>query len=1031
MNIHAKKSKNRFRVNVLSASISAALLPLATHVQAQEPGSEIEEVVVTGSRITRFEGDYTAPVLSLGTERLEQSGNTNIEDFVSEVGALVGSSGSFETQRTGGGSQAGVNALNMRNLGNNRTLTLVNGRRHVSAIATGEPLVDTNTIPVALIERIDVLTGGASAVYGADAVSGAVNFILKDDFEGFDVRTQFGMSDDGDAEDAFASFVWGTNFDSGRGNITVSYEHRQQEMLETFERDYGLFGRQYLQNNPAEFRQDDDPNVPDRLLTPPGSRQYTYTAPDGRYDILGFDPATGQQLTYPSPIALTAEGTPFDEGIPVSGFAQINGDGTPTAYFSSSLIPDLETNSFNVLGRYDLTESATAFGEFKFVRAEAVNPRNSSFTTVLDLSLDNPFIPDAFDDVLARIENPSINLARDDLEMRSLNDNRRDTTRLVLGLRGDATDWLNYEVSANYGETEVTAKLTNQRLEDRYFAALDAVTDPATGQATCRSNLDASAVPNNDAIVSSWDPAVWGDAANMTFTPGPNSGCVPFNPFIDGAPYYFTPGALNPNDPNAASQFFITGSGVPLVDNGEVKQTVFNGFIAGDSSGLGLELPAGSIDFVLGAEYRKEEVANTPDPIRSNPNGLTPLSFVRPSAAEYDVTEAFAEVSVPVFEDAAPLLQGLRVDGAYRYSDWSTIGQTTAWSVGLNWTISDSLILRGSVGQSVRAPNLVELFEPDNEASFRPDDVCEQANLPFQTQATVANCAAELSALGLDPNTFVSASPVGRPGLRGGNPNLSEEISDTQTLGFVYTPEWLPGLVAAVDWWEIEMSDGVLYPSDDEIVERCYDQPSTDNQFCQLFTRATDGLVGIIIDLEQRPVNVSNLYTSGVDFSFQYPLDLNDLGTVSFAVNGTFLDSLKTQPTVDPRQIEEAGLDDTLLGRQAPEWVANLNANWIRGAMSVTYRYRYQSGVNIYRDDEIARQPDISAYLGPSELSVHDVQGSYSFDNGIQAYLGVNNFTKQEPDPTYLNLPVGPRGRVVYAGLSISLESLTDLNPFR
>ena len=1024
-------NSKRFRANVLSASISAALIPLAANVQSQGANEGIEEVVITGSRITRFEGDSVAPVLSLGAERLQQSGNTNMEDFISEVGALVGSSGSFDTQSSGGGAQAGVNALNMRNLGNNRTLTLVNGRRHVSAIATGEPLVDTNTIPIALVERIDVLTGGASAVYGADAVSGAVNFVLKDDFEGFSARTQFGMSDEGDAEDAFASFTWGTNFSDGRGNITASYEYRSQERLETFQRDYALFERQYLQNNPAEFREDDDPNVPDRILIPPGSRQYTYTAPDGRYDILGTDIASGEVYGYPSPIALTAEGTQFDEGQPVSGFAQIDGSGTPTAYFSSSLIPDLETHSFNLIGRYDLNDYATAFGEFKFVRSDAVNPRNSSFTTVLELSLDNPFIPDSFDDILAGIQDPSINLARDDLEMRSLNENQRDTSRFVVGLRGDLTDWLNYEVSANYGSTDVTAELTNQRLEDRYFASLDAVTDPATGQPTCRSNLDPSAVPNNDAIVSSWNPDAWGDPNNMTFTPGANSGCVPFNPFIDGTSYYFTPGQLNPDDPNSAAQAFITNAGVPLVGTGEVNQTVFNGFVAGDTSGLGLELPAGPVDFVFGAEYREEEVSNTPDPVRSNPTGLTPLSFVRPSGASYDVSEFFTEVSAPLFEDLGPFLQGLRLDGAYRFSDWSTIGETTAWSVGLNWTLNDNLILRGSVSQSVRAPNLVELFEPENEASFRPDDPCEEANLGFQTDFTVANCLAELSALGIDPNTFVSASPVGRPGVRGGNPNLSEEISDTQTFGFVYTPTFLPGLVTSVDWWEIDMSDGVLYPSDDEIVERCYDQPTVDNQFCDLFERATEGLVGIIVNLEQRPVNVSSLYTSGVDFSANYPLDLGDMGTVQLALNGTYLDSLKTQPTVDPRQIEEVGLDDTLLGEQAPEWVANVNANWFRGPVSVTYRLRYQSALNIYRPDEVAREPDLTNYFGTDNLLVSDVQGSYSFNNGLEAYFGVNNLTKQEPDPTYLNLPVGPRGRVVYVGLNANFADLTSLNPFR
>jgi len=219
MPAHHSKKNNPHKIHVLSAAISFALLPSSNHLHAQDGADtpQLEEVVVTGSRITRFEGDYVAPVLSLGAEQMEQSGKVNIEDFVSEVAALIGSTGSFESMSGSNGTRTGINSLNMRNLGTSRTLVLVNGRRHVSSIATGEPLVDTNTIPTALIERVDVLTGGASAVYGADAVSGAVNFVLKDDFEGFSMRTQGGMSGQRDAEEYFAAFVWGANFADGRG----------------------------------------------------------------------------------------------------------------------------------------------------------------------------------------------------------------------------------------------------------------------------------------------------------------------------------------------------------------------------------------------------------------------------------------------------------------------------------------------------------------------------------------------------------------------------------------------------------------------------------------------------------------------------------------------------------------------------------------------------------------------------------------------------------------------------------------------
>lgn len=1023
-----KVNLNRYRISTLSAAISVALLPLASPTYAQDE-PQLEEVVVTGSRITRFEGDYTAPVLSLDSGQIEASGKVNIEDYVSEVASLIGSTGSYESANGNSGTRTGINALNMRNLGNNRTLVLVNGRRHVSSVATGEPLVDTNTIPTALIERVDVLTGGASAVYGADAVSGAVNFVLKDNFEGLSVRTQGGMSSERDAEESMASVVWGANFADGAGNVTASYEYRKQERLQIFERDYGLDERLYIVNNPAEYRQADDPNVPDKIVL--GNRTYIFTAPDGRYDIEGFNTATGRSLGF-GDLILNASGQPFQIGQPVSGSAMIGGDGTPTQFFTSQLLPESETNAVNLNARYDLSDKATVFSEFKYSTTDAANPRSSSFTSVLELTLDNPFIPDAFDDILANIQDPKINLARDDLELRSSNDITRETTRIVLGVRGDMTDWLNYEASYNHGVTEVENRLLNMRREDRYFAAMDAVVDPSTGQATCRSNLNPSAVPPIDVIVSSYNAAVWGDGVNGSFEPGPNSGCVPFNPFVDGTASYFSPGKTAASNPNAEAMAFIAGNGVPLVDYGKISQTVYNGFVAGNTSGIGFALPAGPVDFVVGGEYREERVSNDVDSIRSNPNGLTSLNFERDSISSFDVKEVFTEVSVPIFEDIAPFMQALRMDGAYRFSDYSTIGETSAYSLGLNWTLNDSIIVRGSFGESVRAPNLAELFSPDNEGSFQPEDVCEQANLGSQSANSIANCATALSALGVDPATFVSASPVGRPGVIGGNPTLEEETSETQTLGVVFTPTFLPGLVAAIDVWDIELTQGILYPSDDEIVAQCYDAPSLDNPFCSLFSRAPTGIVGAIIDLEQRPVNVSALSTSGVDFSVNYTMGLGmDMGSLALGLNGSYLNELKTQPTVAPKQVEEVGLLTTLLGQQAPEWVVNFSANWERGPLSVNYRLHHQSELSIYKQEEIERQPDISNYMHTDSLFVHDIQANYDFYNGIEVYLGVNNIADREPDLTYLNTPIGAKGRYFYMGLTANFEDMSNLNPFR
>lgn len=1023
----------RFRQGLVASG--ASLLALIAHGQAMaqtQAGSddndtELEEIVVTGSRITRTEGQTVAPVLTLDAERFQRSGKTNVEDFVSEFPALVGSSGSFDTNESG--ALTGVNFLNLRNLGTNRTLVLVNGRRHVGADATGEPSVDTNSIPTALIERVDVTTGGASAIYGADGVSGVVNFILKQDFEGLAVRGQAGMSDKADAADYFSAVTWGKNFADGRGNITASFEYRKTESLKLNQRSFGLKDPTFLTNNPLEFDQEDLPGVPDQVIS--RDLRFVFTAPSGRFDIFGFDTVAGADLEF-GDLILNNRGEPFDEGTFVDGFLALGGDGTPVNFFTEEFFPKTNAYSFNQTARYDFSDKVRAFSEFKYTRTNARNPGEPSFTSYLTLGLDNPFIPQQFLDALSTIEDPFINLARDDIELRPVEDNRRETFRGVGGFRGDLTDWLNYEVSFNRGVTKVKAKLDNLRREDRYFAAIDAVIDPDTGQPTCRSNLDPTAVPPNDPVVSSYNPDVFGDPANSTFTPGPNSGCIAFNPFVAG---------LDNPEVNAAAIDFITGSGVPVIDKGKVTQTVLSGFFSGDSSGLGLELPAGPVDFVLGGEYRKEKTLNDVAALRNNPNALTFFAVEQDIKSSFDVGEVFTEISVPIFEDLGPLMKSLRLDGAYRFSDYSTIGSTHTYSFGGNWALDDSVTVRGSYARSVRAPNLAELFSPDNEAFFGPEDPCNANNLDAQTANTIANCATALSALGIDPTTFIPSSAVNRSGVIGGNPDLKEETSKTWTIGLVLEPEFLPGFVATFDAWRIRLADGVLFPDPDEIVEQCFDAPSLDNQFCDLFTRDAGG---IIEDLRQTPVNVSSVLTSGFDFSVRYDHDLGadagflsrmldgDAGSLSFNLSGSHLRKLVTQATLAPIRVDEAGQVDTLLGGRAPEWVLNLDVTWNRGPLAVNYGINYQSGLDLFDKDDLERDPDISEFLRTRRLIQHDVQIDYDVSDRLAVYAGINNIADRKPDPTFLNTPVGATGRFLYVGLELSFDSLANLsNPFR
>jgi outer membrane receptor protein involved in Fe transport len=250
----------------------------------------------------------------------------------------------------------------------------------------------------------------------------------------------------------------------------------------------------------------------------------------------------------------------------------------------------------------------------------------------------------------------------------------------------------------------------------------------------------------------------------------------------------------------------------------------------------------------------------------------------------------------------------------------------------------------------------------------------------------------------------------------------------------VFTPTFLPNFVATVDYWKISMEGGILYPSADEIVEQCYSAPTLDNQFCQMFTRVSqgvEGVLGVVDALEQRPVNVSQIQTSGIDFSLSYQTDLGyDAGSLSLSFAGTKLEELMTQPTVAPKLVDEVGQVSTLLGGQAPEWVFNFDAAWERGPVTIAYGAHFQSALDRYTADEVARSPDISELMGTKDLFVHDIQADYRFNEGLRAYLGVNNLSDRLPDVTYLNVPVGARGRYVYMGLSASFESLSGIGLF-
>lgn len=954
-------------------------------IQAPAPAAPTEtdrnEVVVTGTRITQPDFQFSNPIISVGADTIQNAGTTNLTNLLQDIPALVGSSTSNDNAGSNAGiGQTGLNLLNLRNLGTARTLVLVNGRRHVAA-DPNSTAVDTNTIPIELVDRIDVLTGGASAIYGADGVSGVVNFVTKTDFEGLSLRAQVGAPEKDGAENIFASLTGGQNFMDGKLNIAGSVEYSRDESLSFFQRyNAGQFGR--LARNPADVA--DNPAVPDRL--PTFGTRFFDSSRGGAIDV-NFDGAPDYN----------GAGQPWDPGTFVPPFFQVGGSGTLQDEYVGDLLPKSERTATNLFLNYKITPNVRLFSELKFVRVDTSSQSQPSFDFFLTINPDNPFVPaNIAADALAS-ESPIL-VSRDnfDLGVRG-EDVRRDTTRAVIGLAGELEGLFDWEVSYVQGETKVRNKIINNRFNDRFFYALDAVAGPG-GTITCRSNLDPTAAPNQ-LFATVPTPG--------TFTPGANSGCVPLNLFGDGAPS------------QAATNWVMQSS----VANYRVQQKVAQGFISGDLDAL-FTLPAGSVKYALGGEWRREEASS--EPPREDQLGLTFGNVLAPSRGSFEVREAFAEVTVPILKDL-PFAYDLTVDAAARYSEYTTVGDTDTWKIGAVWAPIEDVRFRATRARAVRAPNISELFEPGSQTFEFITDPCDIAEQNQGTSTRAANCATLLTALGQNPTTFVDPNSASIPGLQRGNTGLGEEEGDTTTYGVVFQPRFIKGLSMSVDYYDIELTNAINSASAQEIADQCVDLPTTANQFCALLTRsATDGGIASFII---QPVNVASFTTSGYDFSINYTLDPADLGATgdwglfNFRLIGNKLEELTfvNLPGATPDQDKDEIF--------APEWQANLDLTWTKGPFLVNYGFNYFSETDRYTREELANNPDIAPaqFLKYSERATHDVQVRVETPNGVAAYFGVNNVGDQKPDFGQTFYPVPATGRVFYAGVTAKLGAIGDM----
>jgi len=624
---------------------------------------------------------------------------------------------------------------------------------------------------------------------------------------------------------------------------------------------------------------------------------------------------------------------------------------------------------------------------------------------------DNPYLPAQLTDVANRAG--GLFITRDPTDLGpNIDQTVRQTFRIVGGFSGEFDNRWTWEASFNHGE--FTRRFTNNNyvILDRFFAAIDVVSDPVSGDPVCRSDVQTSSVPPTTIFgIPDFDPGIF------TFTPGSRE-CKPAN--IWGGPGAISQEAID----------FITTS---VTDELHLEQDVFSAILTGDSADF-LNLPAGPIDFVVGVEYRKEQSQNTlnsldlgilpatspfgagtyvGDVSGNQSLGFNATSLFANSSGEFDVTDLFMEVSVPLLMDQ-PFAEELRIDAAYRYADYSTIGGAETWNVAALWTPHVDLSFRGTISQAIRAPNISELFAPVSAAFFRPVDPCDANEIPNAPDPALraANCLAD----GL-PATYTDPLSARFAGESGGNPNLQEETADTITYGFVWQPSFVSGFSLTVDYWDVEIADAIASVSAQDIVDNCYDSTTFPNNFCSQFTRNRDSGSAQYLGfnfLRQSPINFAAIEAAGYDVSAIYNLEI---GANEFGIRLVGSKQEKLDFFTNPSDLTES--DPELQEIQRPEISGTVDLTWERESWRVGWQVQYMS-------DQLLTGAEIETYqtiLGESawagESYVHNLYGSLDWSDTVRIYGGINNVEDSEPFPTEEGWPVGPRGRLFFIGLDM------------
>ena len=921
-----------FKSRVLLGAATAALVPAAffsTAAPAIAQDEARDEVYVTGSRIKRTELEAATATTVVDSAIIDLSGAVNTADLLRTLPAF-GVSGITSTNSNFQTSAAGINTLDLRNLGDDRTLTLVNSRRFVPGVP-GSGAVDFNQIPTELIERIEVVTGGASAIYGSDALAGVVNVILKDDFEGVAASFQGGEAWDGGNTETRAALTIGGNFADDRGNAVVNVSYSNNE---------GLLSR-------------DRPNtqIDDIALC-----LFTGDLADCETPVEPFFSSFGEQGRFQADGGGTAftvrpDGSVVNFSTPIDGFNR--------QAFRTINIPT-QRFLFNGNAHYDISENVSAFFEGSYANSTTVSALEPFPLDSADLfggdptrgiAFSNPFVQNtpgfAAQAIAANggIAPTEITFRRRLTEVdRRGNDADRNTFRFVIGLEGKIADKWDWQLTYNRGKSTSTQISTGQVNVSNFREALNAV-DDGFGNIVCANPIAVS------------------------------EGCVPIN--VIGL------GAISPE---AAA--YVRADSTRVADN---FQQVFQGTITGPI----FELPAGSVNVALGAEYREESSRDVPDALSQSGQNAGNVSPITEGA--FDVYELFGELKVPLLADK-PMFKELSIGGAYRYSDYSLSGTTHAYSGNARWAPMDGIAFRFQYAHAVRAPNIGELFSPPGETFATVSDPCN--GVTAATVGVVAdNCRLipEIAARIVATGSFTLTQPEiqGTGGFIGGNPNLGVETADTYQAGVILNPDLGVGeFLLTADYFNISIDGVITSPGRQFTLDTCFNSVNLSSPFCNSLVRQNQGpvaLQGALLEVNTLLANAGTLDTAGLDFFLSYRFDLADVGLGGLGVFGG-----------DPGQVAIRGNYTRLFKNESVILGEFDDAKGTLGAPTNKFQasFLYQNGpVNFLWETSYfgktvnSNNPSADFFNLPHPGAVyHDAQIRYSmFDDTASLVFGVDN----------------------------------------